>query len=181
LIRKLALSASLTEDEAEEVVQEVLISVAKNIGTFQYDPKVSSFKTWLTKVVGWRVIGQRRKRWRQQLLVPNELDDGRSTGLLERIPSDEPPVHEMLDSDWAEQMFQAALNRVKERVDPKHYQIYFLHVLKHREVMDVCRQLNVNRGQIYLAKFRVKRLLEKELRALAREVERKYAAEARRL
>jgi RNA polymerase sigma factor (sigma-70 family) len=171
LIRRLALAASLTEDEAKEVVQDVLISVAKNIGNFTYDPQVSSFKNWLSRMVRWRIAGQQRNRWRQRLLVSGPTDDDSSTGLLERIPSPALPVYELLDRNWAEQMFRTALERVKCRVDPKHYQIYFLRVLKDRSVAEVCQQLKVNRGQIDLAKFRMERLLEKELSRMARELD----------
>jgi RNA polymerase sigma factor (sigma-70 family) len=170
LIRRLGLSACLNEDEADEVVQDVLISVARHIGSFKYDPKVSSFKNWLSKMTRWRIQSQRRKRWRQKLTIGNDPDDSRSTGLLERIPS--PPSDNVLDAEWAREMFEAAIGRVKKKVDAKQYQMYFLHVLKARDVADVCCQLKVNRGQIYLAKFRIQRAIEKELSLMAKEVER---------
>jgi len=47
LIYSVARKAGLTEDEAQEVVQETVITVAKNAGDFRYDPKIGSFKSWL--------------------------------------------------------------------------------------------------------------------------------------
>src|SRR5215470_19327018 len=47
LIYGFAVGRGLSHQEAQEVVQETVIAVAKNIGKFHYNPRVSSFKTWL--------------------------------------------------------------------------------------------------------------------------------------
>src|SRR6266542_6306917 len=57
-----ALKAGLTEQEAEEVVQETVITVARRIPEFKYDPTVCSFKTWLLNLTRWRIVDQLRKR-----------------------------------------------------------------------------------------------------------------------
>src|SRR5262245_43065822 len=45
LVYGVALKAGLTEGEAQEVVQETVITVARRIPEFKYDPAVCSFKT----------------------------------------------------------------------------------------------------------------------------------------
>ena len=62
LIRSFAEKAGLTVDEAEEVVQETAIGVARRLPEFTYDPKVCRFKTWLLNLVRWRIQDQIRKR-----------------------------------------------------------------------------------------------------------------------
>ena len=47
LIYGTARKAGLTDAEAQDIVQETVISVAKNIEGFRYDPAVCSFKTWI--------------------------------------------------------------------------------------------------------------------------------------
>ena len=58
VIRGFALRAGLTETEADEVVQDTCIGVAKNMGEFHYDPKVCRFKSWLLNLASWRVKNQ---------------------------------------------------------------------------------------------------------------------------
>src|SRR5215471_17185777 len=65
LIRFFAGKAGLTVDEAEEVVQETAIGVARRLPEFTYDPKVCRFKTWLLNLTRWRIQNQLRKRARQ--------------------------------------------------------------------------------------------------------------------
>ena len=70
LILGFALKAGLTEDEAQEVVQETLIGAAKHLPGYRYDPKVCSFKTWLLNLSNWRVQDQLRKRQVPSAPVP---------------------------------------------------------------------------------------------------------------
>src|SRR5262252_1604919 len=62
LIRFFAEKAGLTADEAEEVVQETAIGVARRLPEFVYDPKVCRFKTWLLNLTRWRIQDQLRRR-----------------------------------------------------------------------------------------------------------------------
>src|SRR5208283_65702 len=62
LIYGVARKGGLTAAEAEDVVQETLISVAKHMPTFKYDPSIGSFKSWLLNMTRWRIRDQFRKR-----------------------------------------------------------------------------------------------------------------------
>ena len=62
LIRYFATKAGLSADEAEEVVQETAIGVARRLPEFVYDPEKCRFKTWLLNLTRWRIQNQIRKR-----------------------------------------------------------------------------------------------------------------------
>src|SRR5438093_13379765 len=64
LIYGRARRAELSDQEAQEVVQESVIAVAKRMHEFKYDPAVASFKTWLFQIVSRRIADQYRKRQR---------------------------------------------------------------------------------------------------------------------
>src|SRR5215471_5635904 len=77
LIRFFADKAGLTADEAEEVVQETAIGVARRLPEFIYDPKVCRFKTWLLNLVRWRIQDQiRRRRSRERVVVESPITGG---------------------------------------------------------------------------------------------------------
>src|SRR5437588_12262628 len=58
LIYEVALKAGLSDAEAQEVVQETVISVAKQIPDFRYDPARGKFKGWLLQITRWRIADQ---------------------------------------------------------------------------------------------------------------------------
>ncbi len=60
LIYSVALNSGLTETEAQDVVQETIICVAKNIQKFKRDRKLGSFKAWLRNLTHWRIADQLR-------------------------------------------------------------------------------------------------------------------------
>src|SRR5215472_10696686 len=62
LIFSVARRAGLNELEAGEVVQTTLISVARKMPGFTYDPAKDSFKGWLLTVIRWRIRDQLAKR-----------------------------------------------------------------------------------------------------------------------
>ena len=62
LVRDFAIQAGLTDTEADEVVQETAIAMARNLPEFRYDPKVCRFKTWLLNQTSWRIKDQFKKR-----------------------------------------------------------------------------------------------------------------------
>ncbi len=62
LIYSAARRSGLTDAEAQEVVQETVITVAKNIDKLKYDPAIGSFKGWLLQITRWRIADQFRKR-----------------------------------------------------------------------------------------------------------------------
>src|SRR5882757_9651668 len=64
LIYNAAIKAGLTDSEAQDVVQETVISVMKTMPRFQYDPQKGSFKAWLLRLASWRVVDQFRRRHR---------------------------------------------------------------------------------------------------------------------
>src|SRR6266508_3152393 len=86
LIFSVARRAGLNETEADEVVQETLISVAKKMPDFKYDPGVDSFKGWLLTITRWRMLDQLQKRAPAAVAPQHAPDETAQTATVERIP-----------------------------------------------------------------------------------------------
>lgn len=168
LIYGVALKAGLAETEAEEVVQETTVAVAKQMPEFRYD-QAGSFKAWLLQITRRRIVDQFRKRPPWDLATgPPSNDDSSRTAAAERVPAEELDLEPVWDAEWQKNLLEAALHRVKARVRPRQYQIFDLAVMKEWPVRDVMRTLGVSAAQVYLAKHRVSRLVREEARRLER-------------
>lgn len=169
LILGAARKSGLTDAEAQEVVQETLITVAKKIDGLKYDPARGSFKGWLLNITRWRIADQFRKRKPGQFSSrPGAASDAtRRTATIDRLP-DPAGFSATWDAEWRTNLLHAATVRVKKKVDPKHYQIFDCYVLKQWPVGKVAAELRVNIAQVYLAKHRVGSLLKKEIQSLER-------------
>ena len=167
LIHRAALKAGLTREEAEDVLQETVIAVARKIAELKYDPARGSFKGWLLTLTQWRVTDQLRRRQRR---IARLADDTGKTDLIEQLP--DPAVAEAVaqvwDGEWERNLAAVALERVKAQISPRHFQIYQLYVQREWPISRVARTLGVSSALIYVTKHRVATLLRKEIRRLAK-------------
>ncbi len=182
VIRSFAEKAGLNADEAEEVVQETAIGVARRLPGFVYDPKVCRFKTWLLNLTRWRIQDQLRKRSRAQKLAgpsrpvsarPPASEDTGSTATIERVP--DPTVPEFgaeWDAAWEMNLLARALDRVRSQVEERRFQIFDLCVTKGWRPADVARTLGISSARVHLAKHRVLVQVKKEIRRLEKAAER---------
>jgi len=136
----------------------------KKMPGFQYDAEKGSFKNWLLRLTSWRITDQFRKR--QKAINHEDLrdEDGPRTSTVERVAD---PLSLELeaswDEDWRKNLVDAAIERVKKKIDPKQFQVFDLYVVKKWPVSKVARTLKVNPGRVYLAKHRINSLIKKEI------------------
>jgi RNA polymerase sigma-70 factor (ECF subfamily) len=167
LIYGFATQRGLNHEEAQEVVQETVVAVAKSIGKFNYDPQVCAFKTWLLGVTRSKIANQFTRRARHSLVSSGSADDSSGTGLLERIPDLQGAQwDEVWDAEWQKNLMDAAVQRVKRRVSIEQYQMFDLFVLKQWPAGDVARTLGVTIAHVYVAKHRLSKLIRREFEAL---------------
>jgi RNA polymerase sigma factor (sigma-70 family) len=166
LIYSAARKSGLRDAEAQEVVQETVITVAKKVGKLRYDPAVGSFKGWLLHITRWRIADQFRKRDPMEARRSRSPDD-RATATIERVPdTDVADLDALWEKEWQENLFAAAIARVKKKVDPKQFQVFDCYVRKEWPAQKVAAELRVSVGQVYLARHRISALLKKEIKAL---------------
>lgn len=167
LIYAVAIKSGLTESEAQDVVQETMISVAKDIQKFRRDRQLGSFKGWLRKLTRWRIADQLRKRANAGLKAATaDAGELAAAEVAEIADPTGSALETAWDDEWQANLLSAAMERVKLRVKEEHYQMFDLYVVKGWSVTRVAEILGVSPGRIYLAKFRVAALIKKEIRLL---------------
>jgi RNA polymerase sigma-70 factor (ECF subfamily) len=170
LIYGVARKAGLTSEEAQDAVQETLASVSRHIPDFKYSAGRGSFKAWLLNLTRWRIVDQMRKRGPQQAHFASASGTEPSTALLHTIPDPASLVTEQTwHVDWQRNLVEAALGRLRPRVDPRNYQLFDFYVNKEWPAEKVAERFGVNIDQVYLAKHRVTVLLKSEIRRLETE------------
>jgi len=172
LIYGVSLKSGMTDEEAQDVVQETMLAVAKHMPTFTYDPKLGSFKTWLLNMTRWRIQDQFRKRRTVDVTPPKTEDsDPNQTSFINRVPD---PASQHFDAvwelEWQQNLLAAALDRVKCHVDPLKYQIFDLYVNKGLMPEEVARSCGISVDEVYLAKHRITKSIKSEVERLEREI-----------
>ena len=167
LIYDFAAKAGLDDADAQDVVQETVISVAKQMQGFKYDPACGSFKAWLMQITRRRIADRLRKRYRSGDVGALKVEDPSTAALLNEVPDASSSVLEDLwEEEWRRHMADAAMERVKRLVSPEQFQMFEFSVLQRWPAGKVAEALGVTTIQVYMARHRVGKLVKKEIQRL---------------
>jgi RNA polymerase sigma-70 factor (ECF subfamily) len=171
LIYSVAIKGGLTATEAQDVVQETMISVAKHMPAFKYDPAIGSFKTWLLNMTRWRITDQLRKRGPFVAGHSSFEDTATGTRTVDKVvdPTGR-DLDALWDAEWEKNLYDAAIAKVKRQLDPQKFQIFDLYVNKEWTPEKVAATFGISVDQVYLAKHRTMDLIKKEVKRLEKEV-----------
>ena len=177
LIYNVARQSGLGESAAQDVVQDTVIGVARQMPEFRYDPVKGSFKHWLLRIARRRIIDHLRRVYRQPPRAehaPEALDDAEPESVSD--PAAE-KIQATWETEWERRVLAAAIEQVKREVNPKHFQIFDYAVLKEWPVAKVAETLRVSAAQVYLARHRVARAVKQRANVLREEFQRGNCAQ----
>ena len=170
LIHGLARRRGLDDGEAREALQETLIALARTMPDFHYNPAQCSFKSWLRHLAEKKIIDQFRRRAQRRSTVSLDADGSEAGNLLDSLPDAVTlPPDEAWDREWEQNLVRLALDRVKARTKPLHFQAFHRLAVLGFTAREVARTLDLSLPQVYLAKHRVGGLMKQELRQLQRQ------------
>ena len=180
LIYCAAVKGGLSDNEAEDVVQETIIGIARNMENFRYEPEVCSFKGWLMRLTRCRIIDHLRKSpaGRYSFVpLPDEpatdTEGGGQAAGLERHEAvnstSEAAFEDLWDEEWKKNLIDAAMERVKRKVAPEHYQIFYLLGVKGMPARHIGELFGASLAKVYVVRHRVARMVKQEVRALERQ------------
>ena len=170
LIYSMAVKSGLSDAEAQDVVQETIFCVARDISKFKRDPAAGTFKGWLRNLTRWRIRDQLRKRKPSAPDEPGAATEAFHPPDLEELPDPgNDGLEAMWEAEWQTNLIEAAMARIKHRVKEEHFQILELCVLRQWPASKVARTLGINIARVYLAKHRLLALVKNEVRLLEKQ------------
>jgi RNA polymerase sigma-70 factor (ECF subfamily) len=152
LIRLHGRDCGLKNENLEDLVQNVMLTMAEQMPGFVYDPAKGRFRDYLRKIIRARANDMLRKIYRQ-----------------ERLPADELEEYEQLDrydEEWKEHILARSLEMLKSAVRLQHYQIFYLLDINHHSVNELAKLYNMPPVSIYSIRSRVEARLKKIVRDL---------------
>lgn len=170
LIYHVAVKAGLRDSEAQDVLQETVIKAAKHLRDFRYDRQKGSFKSWLLTITRSQIIDHWRRASRDRCIPNSKPGTGSETDFIERQPDPASlQMDELWEQEWQRTLLAAATARVKQRVDPGHFQIFDCFVHKEWPIAAIAAKLDVKPEQVKVIKHRVSRKIKEEVRRLEQE------------
>jgi RNA polymerase sigma factor (sigma-70 family) len=161
MIRAWCLKWGSQSSDADDVAQDVLLRLLGAMKRFQYDP-ARSFRGWLKAVTQhvWIDLASARR--------PETDEKGRLETLVD--PYDAlADLEQQLEDAFDRELSELAMQRVQKRVKPTTWEAFRLTAIENRTGVDAARQLQIPVAHVFVAKSRVQKMLQDEIRILKRD------------
>jgi RNA polymerase sigma-70 factor (ECF subfamily) len=171
LIYSVARRSGLSDAQAQDVVQNTFIYLARRMPGFHYDRARGSFKSWLRVVTRSRVQAFWRAQKPDEKFIHEPRLDAAGDEVEPQCDGASDELDEVWQREWEENLMSTALRRVRAKVRSQQLLIFRLSALGEMSPVQVARKLGVNIAQVYLARHRVGKLLKAEVLRLRQETE----------
>lgn len=156
LIYRWVRMSGLQSTDAADVTQDVLMSVSKDLATFDPSRPDAKFRGWLWTITRRRIADHHRGRPDDELL-------GSADQSIAAASMDEPPTD--ADTDRAT-LLRRAVAIYRDRFDAKTWQAFWATVVDGRSPDEVAETLGVTRWAVYKSRARILQRLRSELAGL---------------
>jgi RNA polymerase sigma-70 factor (ECF subfamily) len=145
--------------DGEDVAQTVLLKLLLAMKRFQYDPD-RSFRAWLKTVT--------QNAW-SDFIASRQSRPSAGAGLVDSIADSHDALADLeqtMEDAYDRELLDLAMRRVEKRVKPATWLAFRLTVLDNRSGADVGKELGMQVAHVFVAKHRVQKMLEEEVRLL---------------
>jgi RNA polymerase sigma-70 factor (ECF subfamily) len=149
--------------DAQDVTQDILLELARQMGNFRYDP-AGSFRAWL-KTVAYRTWCKFLDRRRQPGVGSG---DSAVAAQLESVAAGDDLV-QRLEEESNRELLERAMALVRLRVQPHTWEAFRLLALEGRSGNEVAELLGMKVSAAFVAKSNVRKMIEEEIHRLDRD------------
>lgn len=144
VIAGFARNAGLRAQDADDVLQDVLLGFFRVSEQFEYNPERGRFRGYLKRVT-LNAIRARHRRKRPSTFLKEDYDP----------PGDMPDVDAAWDRQWTEQLLQRAMTEARGGVEERTWKAFELYGVRGVPVEQVSTELEMTPAAIRHAKMRL--------------------------
>jgi RNA polymerase sigma-70 factor (ECF subfamily) len=161
LLRAWMARAGVSESDADDLAQEVLLVIFREVGGFERRGP-GAFRAWLRTILAHRV----RDYFRARQHRPVATGDSDFLRQLDDLESPDSALSRLWDREHDEHVAASLMRRVQGDFAPATWQAFRRHVLEGEAAARVAEGLNLSLNSVLLAKSRVLKRLRQELAGL---------------
>lgn len=151
--------------DADDLTQDVLLALSKQMHKFQYDPN-GRFRAWL-KTIAYRTWADFLTQQKRRAAMSGD------TAIVQLLDSQDvqDDFFRQLEEEWKRELLEKAMNEVRQRVQPHTWETFQLLVRDGLSGADAAERMGMKVGAVWVAKSKVQRMIQQEIRKLEREHE----------
>ena len=137
--------------DAENLIQEVLLSISRALPQWLQREDRGSFRAWLLKIARNEAVDMLTRRATR----PLGKDGQDAERLLAEVPDPRRDLSSQFDVEYEQAVFQWAAAQVRDSVSETTWQSFWLTHVEGLSVDTAAKQLNMRAGTVYVARGRV--------------------------
>jgi RNA polymerase sigma-70 factor (ECF subfamily) len=159
MIRSWCLRWGVQAADADDISQEVLLKLLNAFRQYRYDP-ARSFRAWLKTVTqhAWTDFARARLRLSEELACQLEAFADSRDAVAD--------LEQELEDAFDRELLELAMKRVEGRVKPSTWMAFRLTAIENRAGVEAGLQLQMPVAHVFVARHRVQKLIEAEVRSL---------------
>jgi len=157
LIRVWLKRAGLQASDVEEVTQEVMLKLMRELPKFGYNRSRGKFRNWLRAIVRNRLTAFFRRK--KAIPIGTGGDDSAVGNLLDQLADPESELSQRFDEDHERVIADRVMKLVEPEVESKTWQAFRLVSIDGKDPAEVAKELAMTVNNVYQVKRRVLRRL----------------------
>ena len=161
VIYRLARRKGLQDADAQDLAQQVLISVSLAIGRWEKSDNSVRFRHWLRRVARNAILNALSRMPRDRAAGGTDIQQ-----FLQRQAGADPEAESQIDLEYRRELYLIAAKTVRVDVKPATWQAFEITVVQGHSAADAATQLNRSIGAVYTACSRVMKRIRETVKQL---------------
>jgi RNA polymerase sigma-70 factor (ECF subfamily) len=149
-------------EDAEDVSQEVMAILVREMSAFSHPGRPGAFRGWLRAITANRL----RAFWRAGRCRPTIGGDDRFVAMMEQVEDDGSDLSQLWDRQHDEHVLARLIEMIEGEFRENTVRAFRRVVLEQRPVEEVAAALGLSTAAVHIAKSRVLRRLRQEAEGL---------------
>lgn len=155
----------LSAEDADDVVQGVFVDLTRKMPTFDYDREKGRFRSYLLKLVNWRVVDKLKSGKREADLMTVYQKRRAISDVLADSAAD------AAEREWQSNALNVALDRLRAEVRPDHFAAFVESTVEGLDTETVMRLHGLSRDNLYQIRNRLTARLKPLVAAVLKELD----------
>lgn len=156
LVLDIGRKLGLSQDNCGDLMQEIMLDLFNGEPLLRYDPAKGKFRTYFGVLVRHKAAEMLKKSAPFDSVSKTVSGSGEPGSPVDDLPAsltgdnlgESNPFQKLFDEEYRKCLLAAAMNELRNTVEPKTYAIFEMVVLQERPQKEVARCLGINRATI---------------------------------
>ena len=137
--------------DADDLIQEVLAVVLKELPTFDHNRQTGAFRSWLRRILVNRI----RNLWRSRKYEPQGKGTTSLLEQLHQLEDDRSELSRIWDAEHDQHIISQLLEAVRPRFEGKTWEAFRRQMFDGQRADDVANELDMSLSSVYVARSRI--------------------------